>query len=167
MPFFFRYYYVKNRETFNEIILRYRGLLYSVCRRYSSDDMDVDDLLQETSLELWKRREKLMGITSPPLQAAWIWRVARSTCIDICRCTRKTEPMPEGFDIHDEETSLHDELYELIAQLPEPDRSIATLHLEGYDYKEIAEHTGLTKSNVGVRLMRIKDKLKQLWNETE
>ena len=58
-------------------MLRYRGLLFSVCRRYSRRGLEVDDLLQETTLALWDLREKLFGIKPPPKQAAWIWRVAQ------------------------------------------------------------------------------------------
>lgn len=145
-------------------MLRYRGLLFSVCRRYSSDGLDVDDLLQEATLRLWDLREKLFGITLAPKQAAWIWRVARSTCIDLQRRTPTPTPMPYGYDPPDEEPTLHRHLHELIALLPEPDRTIVTLHLEGYDYREIGQQVGMTKNNIGVRLMRIKEKLKQQWD---
>lgn len=145
-------------------MLRYRGLLFSVCRRYSRDGLTVDDLLQETLVTLWNLREKLLSITPAPKQAVWIWRVARSTCIDLQRTTNVPEPLPEDYDTHSEDTTLHDTLHELIAQLPEPDRTIVTLHLEGYEYKEIARKTGLSKNNVGIRLMRIKEKLKKAMN---
>ena len=76
---------MKETETFSEMMLRYRGLLFSVCRRYSGDGLEVDDLLQETMLALWNLREQLFSITLAPRQAAWIWRVARSTCMKNCR----------------------------------------------------------------------------------
>ena len=147
------------------MILRYRGLLFSVCRRYSSDGLEVDDLLQEVQLALWHRREKLFSISPAPKQAAWIWRVARSTCIDLQRGLRTTEPLPEEYDPPESDSTLHDALHELISHLPEPDRTIVTMHLEGYEYKEIGHQTGLTKNNVGIRLMRIKDKLREQWNK--
>lgn len=146
-------------------MLRYRGLLFSVCRRYSRDGLEVDDLLQESTLELWNLREQLFSITVAPKQAAWIWRVARSTCIDLGRKkSNNPTPLPDDYDAPEEDTSLHDTLHELIAQLPEPDRTIVTMHLEGYEYKEIGQQVGMTKNHVGIRLMRIKDKLKQQWN---
>jgi len=145
-------------------MLRYRGLLFSVCRRYSGDGLEVDDLLQETSIALWNLRDKMLSITSAPKQAVWIWRVARSKCLDLQRSTPPPEPIPEGYDTADEDTTLHESLHELIDQLPEPDRTIVTMHLEGYDYKEIGQQTGMTKNNVGVRLMRIKERLKEQWN---
>ena len=146
-------------------MLRYRGLLFSVCRRYSRDGVEVDDLLQETTIALWNLREQLFSITIAPKQAAWIWRVARSTCIDLQR--RKANnysPLPEGYDTPDDDKTLHHHLHELISLLPEPDRTIVTMHLKGYDYREIGHHTGLTKNNIGIRLMRIKEKLREQWN---
>ena len=154
---------MKGQDPFNELILQYRRLLYFVCHRYSRDGLAVDDLLQETMLALWNRREKLSSITSPPKQAAWIWRVARSTCIDLQRSTHPPQPLADNYDMPAEDSSLHNELHELIALLPEPDRTIVTMHLQGYEYKEIAKATGLSKSNVGIRLMRTKEILKEQW----
>lgn len=146
-------------------MLRYRGLLFSVCRRYRSAGLEVDDLLQETMLTLWNLRKQLFSITLAPKQAVWIWRVARSTCIDLQRKRNNNlTPLPDDYDAPAEDTTLHDALHELIAQLPEPDRTIVTMHLEGYEYKEIGRKTGLTKNHVGIRLMRIKEKLKQQWD---
>ena len=160
-----RYNSVKDTETFSELMLRYRGLLFSVCRRYAHDGMEVDDLLQESTLALWNLREQLFSITLAPKQAAWIWRVARSTCIDLWRKrSNNLTPLPDSYDAPSEDTTLHDTLHELIAQLPEPDRTIVTMHLEGYEYKEIGQQVGMTKNNIGVRLMRIKEKLREQWN---
>lgn len=145
-------------------MLHYRGLLFAACSRYARRGLEVDDLLQETMLALWNQREKLTSITSPPKQAAWIWRVARSTCVDLQRRSPVSHPLPDHYDAPDPDPSLHTALHELIAHLPEPDRTIVTLHLEGYEYQEIGQQTGLTKNNVGVRLMRIKEKLKEQWN---
>ena len=155
---------MKGHKTFNELILRYSRLLYYVCNRYSRDGLTADDLLQETTIVLWQRREKLFSITSPPKQAAWIWRVARSRCIDLLRKNPQTQPLTKENDKPLEDNTLHDELIELIELLEEPDRTIAKMHLQGYEYKEIARATGMTKDNVGIRLMRIKEKLKTLWN---
>lgn len=145
-------------------MLRYRGLLFSVCRRHAHGGVEVDDLLQETLIALWSHREKLFGITSPPQQAVWIWRVARSTCIDFQRHSPPPQPLPDNYDTPADDHTLHDTLHELIAQLPEPDRTIVTMHLEGYEYKEIGRKVGMTKNNVGIRLVRIKEKLKEQMN---
>lgn len=147
-------------EGFNGIVLRYKGLLFAVCRRYARRGLDEEDLLQEVLVVLWERREKLMSIPSTPQQASWMWGVARSTCVDLLRKEPPSYPVPENSDMPDEDTTLHRDLHELIARLPEPDRSIVTLHLEGYEYKEIGRKLGMTKNNIGIRLMRIKERLK-------
>ena len=56
-------------KTFSETMHRYRGLLFSVCRRYSCDGLTVDDLLQETTLALWNLKDKLFSITPAPTPA--------------------------------------------------------------------------------------------------
>ena len=148
-------------EGFNGIVLRHKGLLFAVCRRYARRGLDEEDMLQEVLVVLWERREQLMSIPSTPQQASWMWRVARSTCVDLLRKEPPSYPVPENFDAPDEDTTLHRDLHELIAHLPEPDRSIVTLHLEGYEYKEIGRKLGMTKNNIGIRLMRIKERLKK------
>ena len=148
------------KEGFNGIVLRHKGLLFAVCRRYARRGLDEDDLLQEVLVVLWERREQLMSIASTPQQASWMWRVARSTCVDLLRKEPPSYPVPENFDAPEEDTTLHRDLHEQIALLPEPDRSIVTLHLEGYEYKEIGKELGMTKNNIGIRLMRIKERLK-------
>ncbi|MBR1549577.1 MAG: sigma-70 family RNA polymerase sigma factor [Bacteroidales bacterium] len=155
---------MKEEKTFNEVVLQHRRLLFAVCHRYGRRGLEAEDLMQEVLMVLWRCREQLLAIASRPQQASWMWKVARSTCVDLLREAPPSYPVPEGFDTPEESITLQHELHELIALLPEPDRSIARLHLEGYDYKEIGERTGLTKSNVGVRLMRIKEKLKEQWN---
>ena len=154
---------MKEQETFNGLLLHYRGLLFAVCRRYTRKGLEVDDLLQEVMIVLWNMRDKFLSITSPPKQAVWVWRVARSTCVDFLRRTPSSYPLPDAYDAATADTTPHDNLHELIAQLPEPDRTIVTMHLEGYDYNEIGRQTGMTKNNVGIRLMRIKDKLRKQW----
>lgn len=154
---------MKGTDTFSELVLRYRGLLFSVCHRYSRRGLDEDDLLQEVLVAMWHRREKLFSIDSTPKQAAWVWHVARSTCVDLLRRTPLSYPTPEGYDQTADDTAQHEALMELIALLPEPDRTIVTMHLEGYDHREIGRQVGMTRNNIGVRLMRIKEKLKQQW----
>lgn len=150
---------------FEHILHRHRGLVYSVCLRYSRRGVSADDLVQEVSLVLWQRREQLLALGAVPLQAAWIWRVARSTCIDILRRTPETSPLPKGYDPPADDPALSQHLHHLIELLAEPDRTIVRMHTEGYNYEEIAQQTGLTANNISVRLVRIKEKLRQLWNK--
>ena len=78
----------------------------------------------------------------------------------------KNEKMQDvilGYDTPEEDTTPRRDLHEMIARLDEPDRTIVTLHLEGYDYKEIGQRLGMSKNNIGVRLMRAKERLRKEW----
>jgi len=66
--------------------------------------------------------------------------------------------------LHSEEEQVH-LLYECIHELPHLDRAIILLKLEELSYKEIAEITGFSESNVSVRILRIKGRLRQLLNQ--
>lgn len=148
---------MRPQDPFEALLHRYRGMLFTLCRRYSRHGMDVDDLLQEATVALWKARDR---VPEGPRQPAWIWRMVNNTLIDVLRSHRPTETLPEGTDIAEDDRSLLHELHELIAKLDEPDRTIVSRQLEGYSYEEIAAQTGLTVKNVSVRLVRVKEKLR-------
>lgn len=122
----------------------------------------MEDLLQEAAVALWRDRDRLLSLPAVQ-QAALTWKIARNAVIDTLRRTKRAEGLPEGFDEGEEDRSLLNELYERIALLGEPDRTIVRLQLEGYSYEEIAERTGLTVSNISVKLVRIKDKIRKEW----
>ena len=150
-------------------------MLYSICRRLSRRGADVEDLLQEVSLALWQNREKLMSIPAGPKQAAWVWRTAYNAAVDVLRRTKPTEPLSDHMEELDagsrrmSDESVQDysrktqieELYEQIELLGEPDKTIVKMQLQGYNYKEIGDATGMTEKNVSVRLVRVKERLRQ------
>ena len=139
---------------------RHRGLLFSLCRHYSRRGLEIDDLLQEATLALWRDRERLLSLSAVP-QAALIWKIGRNKIIDCLRREKETETLPEDYEMVDEDRSLLRELHERIALLDEPDRTIVRLQLEGYNYVEIGDRVGMTEKNVSVRLVRIKEKLRK------
>jgi len=60
-----------------------------------------------------------------------------------------------------EDESLN-QLYDAIRQLSEVDRGIILLYLEEKSYKEIADIIGTSSNNIGVRIKRIKERLKKI-----
>lgn len=149
-------------NTFDDLLHRYRGLLFSLCRHYSRRGTTVEDLIQEASVALWRDRERLLSLSRGPQQAALVWKIARNAVIDDLRRIRSSEPLPENYEEVSEDHSMLQELHERIALLEEPDRTIVNMQLEGYSYEEIGSHLGMTEKNVSVRLVRIKDKLRKL-----
>ena len=152
---------VRTKDPFEALLHRYRGLLFSLCRRYSRRGLEVDDLMQEASVALWRDSGRLLAMTAGPQQAALVWKISRNAMIDALRRLSPTEELPEGFEQEAEDTSLVDELHAQVELLEEPDRTLVTMQLQGYSYEEIADATGLTVKNVSVRLVRTKEKLRK------
>ena len=151
----------KKTDPFEELLHRYRGLLFTLCSRFRHRGLETDDLIQEATIALWHNREKLLALGSVQ-QAALTWKVARNAVIDALRHYEETEILPEYYDEVDEDRSLMKELHEQIGRLEEPDRSIVRLQLQGFSYDEIGEKLEITEKNVSVRLVRAKEKLKKM-----
>ena len=151
---------MRPQEPFEALLHRYRGLLFTLCQRHANRGVEVDDLLQEAAIALWRAREKVLPLPSVQ-QAALVWKIARNAVIDNLRRTPLTDSLPDDYDTVDDNKTLINELHEQIALLDEPDRTIVRMQLEGYNYEEIGEAVNMTVKNVSVRLVRIKDKLRK------
>ena len=89
-----------------------------------------------------------------------MWKIAHNAAIDNLRRNPETDALPEGYDEMEEDKTHINELYEQIGRLDEPDHTIVKMQLEGYSYQEIGEKVNMTEKNVSVRLVRIKEKLR-------
>ena len=151
---------MRPQEPFEALLHRYRGLLFTLCQRHANRSVEVDDLLQEAAIALWRAREKVLPLPSVQ-QAALVWKIARNAVIDNLRRTPSTDSLPDDYDTVNDDKTLINELHEQIALLDEPDRTIVRMQLEGYSYEEIGDAVNMTEKNVSVRLVRIKDKLRK------
>lgn len=154
---------MRTNNPFDTLLHRYRGLLFTLCRRYQRRGTTMEDILQEATLALWINRELVLSQSVMPKQAALVWKIARNAIIDDLRRTPINEALPEGYETADDDRGKVQELYERIAMLPEPDRTVVTMQLEGFSYEEIANALGMTVKNVSVKLVRIKDKIRKEW----
>lgn len=151
---------MKPKDPFEILLHRYNGLLFTLCRHFSRKGVVVDDLLQDAIVALWRDSERLLSLSAGPQQAALVWRISRNAMIDTLRRTRELDSLSDEYDREADDRNLINELHERIELLDEPDRSIVKLQLEGYNYEEIAERTGLTVKNVSVRLVQVKNSLR-------
>ena len=154
------------KEEFLEILSNYQGILHKVSIIYFKNASDRVDNFQEIVYQLWKSYSKLQNKNSI---GSWIYAVSINTSISrikkISRIEyRETLPdIPDTSDIVDE-LSKNESLKLLlnsIYKLDEIDRSIMLLYLDEKSYDEIAEIIGISKSNVGVRISRAKESIKQ------
>lgn len=151
---------MRPQDSFETLLHRYRGLLFTLCQRHANRSVEVDDLLQEAAIALWRARERVLPLPSVQ-QAALVWKIARNAVIDNLRRTPLTDSLPDDYDTVEDDKTFINELHEQIALLDEPDRTIVRMQLEGYNYEEIGEAVNMTEKNVSVRLVRIKDKLRK------
>ncbi len=158
-----------SEKEFLSMIRSYERVIYKVCYIYTSPQISISDLYQEVVINIWKAYPKFRNECKI---STWIYRIALNTCISYLRKESRSLEFvnlnPEINFIIDENDPINDllkELYHMINQLGQLDKSIILLFLEEKSYEEIADITGLTITNVATKLSRIKGKLKKMKKE--
>ena len=155
-------------KEFLDMIEAQKRTIYKVCYIYANDQDDLNDLFQETVLNLWKGFPSYRGDSK---LTTWVYRIAMNTCITFLRhASHRPQTVPMTANVasqmaadEDTEARLQD-LYKLINQLGKLERALILLWLEERSYQEMADILGLSKANVAVKLNRIKEKLKKMSN---
>ncbi len=158
------------KEEFLEILSNYQGILYKVSCVYFKNRAEREENLQEIIYQLWK---SFQGLRNHNSIGSWIYAVSINTSISRVKQASRIEyreTIPEWPDKSNvvDEMSRNESLQLLldaIYHLDEVDKSIMLLYLEERSYDEIAEIIGISKSNVGVRINRAKELLKQNLNK--
>ncbi len=149
-------------QQFTELIRKTKNTIYTVCYMFSKNEDEVNDLFQETLINIWK------GFYSFQKQSdvrTWVYRIALNTCISADRKKKRRKTIPLTMDVNLFEDSDADSrqvqmLRQRISKLQPFDRAIVLLWLENMSYEEIGQVVGISTKNVSVRLYRIKEQLK-------
>jgi RNA polymerase sigma-70 factor (ECF subfamily) len=146
------------------------GIAHRVCKFYFFDDDDRKDLLQEMMYQLWKSYPHFDGRSK---FSTWMYRVCINTALTNKKKTNRDrveslslkhdQIVDDSADNQDESIKL---LFDAIGTLSQLNRAIVLLYLDEMSYDEIAMITGLSKSNVSVRLVRIKKELEMQLKKT-
>lgn len=154
----------KERE-FTTLIREHEATIYTVCYMFSKDRQEIDDLFQEILVKIWQGLDRFRGESGV---RTWIYRIALNTCINVDRKKKRAGervPLTVDIDLYEDvsDNALQTrQLYERINKLGLVDRSIVLLWLEGISYDEIGEIVGISAKNVSVKLVRIREQLKQM-----
>jgi RNA polymerase sigma factor (sigma-70 family) len=147
-------------DVFIQQINQNLGITHKICRVYFTDADDREDVVQEMMYQLFKSYRSFDGRSK---FSTWMYSVCLNTALTYRRkdIKQKHEPLTMSHDqLADPPASNKDEeismLFAAIATLSSLNKAIILLYLEDMSYEEIADITGLSKSNVGVRLVRIK-----------
>lgn len=155
-----------SKEEFLEILSNYQGILHKVNLIYFKSKSDRDDNFQEIVYQLWKSYPTLKNHCSI---GSWIYAVSLNTSISRIKKESRIEYREKIPDLPDSsniiETISSNESFRLLLKaiynLDEIDKSIMLLYLEERSYEDISEIVGISRSNVGVRINRAKELLKQ------
>lgn len=157
-----------SQERFLSLLDEHKKILYKVAGSYCRNPEDRQDLIQEIVAQLWRsfgRYDESYRFST------WMYRIALNVAISFYRSetrrSRDTVPAEESIlDIADPRGSEEVEenlrlLRQQIDQLDELDRALIILYLDGNRYDTIAEILGISETNVGTKLGRIKQKLRR------
>ena len=156
----------KNREQeFATLVREHKQTIYTVCYMFSQDEDEVADLFQDTLVNLWQGLDSFRHEAKPE---TWIYRVALNTCVS---ADRKKKSALQRVDLSMQQNLYRDnshsavqirQLHDRIQKLDVVDRAIILLWLEDMSYEEIAAIVGISVKNLSVKLVRIKEQLKNI-----
>ena len=148
-------------DILEEWLRLHKGLLFKVVRAYTKTDHE--DLFQEIIIQVWR---SIPSFRQESAVTTWLYRIALNTAIKWTQKEKKhagAETIDNVQHLLQENSLPIDErlswLYEEIYKLDEIDRSVTLLLLEGFSYKEMSSILGISESNVGVKINRIKKQL--------
>lgn len=156
------------QSEFLALVDQHQGILHKVCRLYRDTREDQEDMFQEIIYQLWRSLPSFVGTAK---FTTWMYRIALNTAM---AAHRKKTPrlvftgsLPERADEDRNAERQHREeiMFVALKQLNSPEKALIALYLDDLSYREIAELTGLTESHVGVKLNRIKTKIRELLTE--
>ncbi|MBI5759884.1 MAG: sigma-70 family RNA polymerase sigma factor [Planctomycetales bacterium] len=165
-------------SQFTNLLRRHTGLIHKVAYAYCPNATDRDDVIQEIAIQLWRSRDRYDVRFK---ETTWIYRIAINVAISFHRRERRHSDRRVSLEgsaitiaVPSVEPSQDVELLmRCIDDLGELDKALVLLYLDGYDHASIADVLGITVSNVGTKLQRIKNKLHAAFerrlqpNETE
>lgn len=153
------------KTEFLDELDKHQGVLHKICFVYSGNHLEKGDLYQEIILRLWKSYPSFRHESS---FSTWMYRVALNTALSLTKkpqlFVRRDELPDYPVDVEhswDKSEEIRT-LYKAISQLNKVEKAIILLWLEDKPYEEIADAMGMTVKNISVRLVRIKEKLKEL-----
>ncbi len=160
-------------ETFKKVFLPYHQKLYRVAYRIVQDASNAEDIVQDTFIKLWNKRDELDSIDNTEGFAIII---LRNTCLDYLRKTKNDYHTSYEADIPESvslsaQIELRDNaqyVKNLINKLPEQQRQVLMLkHWDGYSDEEIEGMTGLSPGNIRVILSRARKTIKEQYSKIE
>ena len=153
----------EQNDRFAVWIRDHAGILYKVAQSYSAQPAEQQDLMQEMQVAVW---HGVPGFKAGAKVSSYIYRIALNRAISWVRresaYRRKLdqfESAPEAAPGAAPPDPRMELVYAEIRQLSKAERALILMQLDGFSYEEIGQALGLSATNVGARLTRIRQKL--------
>ena len=152
---------------FESLYNQHKDRLYRLCQIMVHQADEADDLFQEVMVNIWRSLTSFEGRSTID---TWMYRVVLNTSITFNSKAKKAQQTR----FHTTPLVMHHEVierpelevvFQAAKQLSQAERAILGLYLEDFSYQEISIMLGLSMSNVGVKINRIKYKLKTIINQ--
>ena len=159
-----------DQEEFAAQVDAHRGIVYQLAAAYCPAGEERDDVVQEICLQLWRAYPRY---DRGRRFSTWMYRVALNTAISFARAARtrlrqgtialddspaaSRVAVPTASDVEERAAATH----RVLQSLDELDRALVLLYLEDRSYREIAEVLGLSETNVGTKLARLKQQMRR------
>jgi len=148
-----------------KLLADHAGIIHKLSFMYTNNNEEYKDLKQEISYQLIKSFGQYRAESK---LSTWVYKVSLFTALSfIKRKPGSHQSLAEvaNYAIIENEFSEWNNVLQQIKRLPEMDKTLIFLYLEDKQYREIAEIMGISETNVGVKLNRIKQKLKEYFKE--
>jgi RNA polymerase sigma-70 factor (ECF subfamily) len=168
---------MSREQLFRDVIKEHSRRISRICNYFFTDTDDCKDAYQESLIRIW---DNLPSFKGRSLLSTWIYRVVVNTCLAHIRSDKRRNGLivngcnPENWQMAErpaEEDAGTEKKAKFLQQfmkgLNTADRTLVSLYLEELPTREISAITGLTEANVRVRLHRIKEKIKNEWEEMQ
>lgn len=149
-----------------DLIRRHAGVIHRIAYAYCRNAAEREEVVQEVALQLWRSRHRY---DERYRETTWVYRIALNVAISFHRRERRHAQRRTSLDEHaltiaaapaaepGEEVEL---LLRCIEDLGALDRALVLLYLDGNDHASVADVLGISVSNVGTKLARIKERLR-------
>ncbi len=154
-----------SEAEFLEQVRQNQGIIYKLVGLYANDTEEKKDLYQEILLQAWKAWP---AFRQEAKFSTWLYRICLNTILTQKRKPHRLDykdslenisPAVHNSAVHNEDVVR---LRLAIRQLPETDRAIISMNIDGYENAEVAEMLGISNNHVAVKLHRIKQQLGNL-----
>ena len=157
--------------SFQSDILPLKNELYRMALRITMNAEDAEDVVQETMMKVWNRRDQWNQIESIE---AFCLTICRNVSLDkVRRMDNQTQSLDAAYDPKDQGVASNPEeqaiqsdrvrlVRQMINQLPEKQRSCMQLRdMEGKSYKDIATILDITEEQVKVNIFRARQTIRE------